>query len=81
MATFQERNETPVKFAYFGKFLLGDLICLPDFPDYFPKRLFDCQVHLLQKELNRSGMDILLTLDNNTFIKKELYHKSEFDWE
>jgi len=68
MATFQERNETPVKFAYLGKFLLGDLICLPEPPDYFPKCLFNRQVRLLQKELNRSERDILLTIDNKAFI-------------
>lgn len=68
MAAFQERNKAPIKIACISKCLLGDLLYFPEIPDYFPKCLFDCQVRLLQIELNRSERDILLTIDNKSFI-------------
>ena len=68
MAAFQEGNKAPVKIACISKCFLGDLLCFPDIPDYFPKCLFDCQVRLLLKEPNRSGRDILLTNGNKAFI-------------
>ena len=50
MATFQEWNEAAVEIAYLGKLLLRDLMFLSEIPDYFSKRLFDCQGRLLVKE-------------------------------
>ena len=68
MTTFQKRNEAPIKIADLSKFLLRDFLCLPEFPDYFSKCLFDCQVRPRLMELNRSVRDILLTIDNNALI-------------
>ena len=67
MAAFNQRNEAPVEFAMLSKFLLRDFICFFEIFYYFSKCLFDCQVRLLM-ELNRNKRDILLTIDNKTFI-------------
>jgi len=47
MTMFEKGDKASIHVTQLGKFLLGEIVCLPQFPDDLSECLFDSQVCLL----------------------------------